>query len=76
MEIYATWNIDVDDGRPIGVDDGTMPGDAAADDPWDFGTDSQYPVLRRWTLMQMAPRRHLNLVGRGVYLRYLMRLLP
>ena len=46
MEIYANWNIDVDDGADAGVDDGTMPGDAAADDPWDFGTDSQYPVLR------------------------------
>ena len=46
MDIYANWNIDVDNGQPIGVDDGTMPGDAAADDPWDFGTSSQYPVLR------------------------------
>ena len=31
--IYATWNLDLD-------------GDGAADDPWDFGTASQYPVLR------------------------------
>ena len=46
MEIYANWNIDVDNGADAGIDDGTMPGDAAADDPWDFGTDSQYPVLR------------------------------
>ena len=46
MEIYANWNIDVDNGADAGVDDGTMPGDAAADDPWDFGTDSQYPVLK------------------------------
>ena len=44
--IYEAWNIDVDDGQPIGVDDGTMPGDAAVDDPWDFGTDSEYPALR------------------------------
>ena len=31
--IYATWNVDVDrDGSP--------------DDPWDFGTGDQYPVLK------------------------------
>ena len=44
--IYEAWNIDVDDGQPIGVDDGTAAGDAAADDPWDFGTDSEYPALK------------------------------
>ena len=32
--IYADWNVDLD-------------GDGRADDPWDFGTDSQYPVLKR-----------------------------
>ena len=31
--IYATWNIDLD-------------GDYEADDPWDFGTSSQYPSLK------------------------------
>ena len=31
--IYSNWNVDVD-------------GDDEADDPWDFGTDRQYPVLR------------------------------
>ena len=30
--IYSTWNVDVD-------------GDGMANDPWDFGTSSQYPVL-------------------------------
>ena len=30
--IYGTWNLDVD-------------GDRRADDPWDFGTGSQYPAL-------------------------------
>ena len=30
--IYANWNVDLD-------------GDGNADDPWDFGTASQYPVL-------------------------------
>ena len=30
--IYANWNVDVD-------------GTAGADDPWDFGTNAQYPVL-------------------------------
>ena len=44
--IYVNWNIDVDNGQPIGVEDGTAIGDAAADDPWDFGTDSEYPALR------------------------------
>ena len=31
--IYADWNVDLD-------------GDGAADDPWHFGTGSQYPVLK------------------------------
>ena len=31
--IYSGWNVDVD-------------GDTVADDPWDFGTDGQYPVLQ------------------------------
>ena len=31
--IYADWNVDVD-------------GYAGGDDPWDFGTNSQYPVLK------------------------------
>ena len=30
--IYANWNVDVD-------------GDGSADDPWDFGTSSEYPTL-------------------------------
>ena len=31
--IYADWNVDID-------------GDGIADDPWDFGTGSQYPILK------------------------------
>ena len=31
--LYAMWNVDVD-GHP------------GADDPWDFGTNSQYPILQ------------------------------
>ena len=31
--IYAEWNLDLD-------------GDGENDDPWDFGTDSQYPALK------------------------------
>ena len=31
--IYADWNVDVD-------------GDGSSDDPWDFGTTSQYPALK------------------------------
>ena len=44
--IYADWNVDVDEGLASGVDDATMPGDATPDDPWDFGTNSEYPVLK------------------------------
>ena len=44
--IYANWNIDVDNGQPIGVDDGTAAGDPGTDNPWDFGTNMQYPALR------------------------------
>ncbi len=38
--IYADWNVDVDVGAYHGTFDG------AGDDPWDFGTSSQYPVLK------------------------------
>ena len=38
--IYADWNVDVNVGAYHGAFDG--PGD----DPWDFGTSSQYPVLK------------------------------
>ncbi len=31
--IYADWNVDID-------------GDGIADDPWDFGTGSRYPILK------------------------------
>ena len=33
VKIYEHWNVDVD-------------GDGTADDPWDFGTASQYPILK------------------------------
>ncbi len=39
-DIYAEWNVDVDDDLNTG--DPTTGGD----DPWDFGTTSQYPVLK------------------------------
>ncbi len=38
--IYADWNVDVHVGGYHGAFDG--PGD----DPWDFGSSSQYPVLK------------------------------
>ena len=44
--IYTAWDVDVDDGLDVGVQDGTMAGDATADDPWDFETSSQYPALQ------------------------------
>ena len=39
-DIYADWNLNVDDDLSTG--DPTT----GADDPWDFGTTSQYPVLQ------------------------------
>ena len=36
---FANWNVDVDGDPSTGDDDGN-------DDPWDFGTASQYPVLK------------------------------
>ena len=46
MDIYANWNIDVDEGLSIGTDDGKNPGDATSDDPWDFVGDKNYPKLK------------------------------
>ena len=36
--IYASWNVNVD-------------GVTGNDDPWDFGTSSQYPILEYGTLL-------------------------
>ena len=49
--IYADWNADLDntDG-----DDNPMTGE---DDPWDFGTSSQYPVLKYGSLNVADQRR-------------------
>ena len=44
--IYEDWNTDVDDGLRMGIDNGMAAGDPEADDPWDFGTSTQYPALR------------------------------
>ena len=41
--IYANWNVDVD-------------GDTSPDDPWDFGTSSQYPALKYGGLDVSAQR--------------------
>ena len=40
--IYANWNVDLD-------------GDNVADDPWNFGTSSQYPTLRAHALAPAPP---------------------
>ena len=37
-DIYAEWNVDVDNSTATGV--------GGKDDPWHFGTDRQYPVLQ------------------------------
>ena len=39
-DIYADWNLNVDDDLTTGD------ASTGADDPWDFGTGSQYPVLK------------------------------
>ena len=44
--IYSAWNLDLDNGLSIGVDDGENPGDDTEDDPWDFGANSEYPALK------------------------------
>ena len=41
--IYADWNVDLD-------------GDGTGDDPWDFGTSSQYPVLKVFAAGVDEPR--------------------
>lgn len=46
--IYAGWNVNLD-GAPGG------------DDPWDFGTSSQYPVLRYGGLADFESLRHLEI---------------
>ena len=49
--IYANWNADLDntdrDNNPM----------AGGDDPWDFGTSSQYPVLKYGGLNVAQQRR-------------------
>ena len=42
--IYSNWNVDIDD-------------DNTADDPWDFGTSNQYPVLKYGGLDPAEQRR-------------------
>ena len=44
--IYLAWNVDVDKGLPVGIQNALIAGDPAADDPWDFGTTTQYPALQ------------------------------
>ena len=41
--IYANWNVNVDGA----------PGD---DDPWDFGTSTQYPILKYGALQNVSQR--------------------
>ena len=44
--IFSTWNIDVDNNLGIGSDNAKEAGDASSDDPWDFGTATDYPALK------------------------------
>ena len=41
--IYANWNVNVD-------------GVTGNDDPWDFGTSSQYPILKYGALQNVTQR--------------------
>ena len=43
---FDNWNLDIDNGRNPGLEDGTTDGDDTPDSPWDFGGDLNYPRLR------------------------------
>ena len=45
-DIYVDWNIDVDNGLSIGIDNAQAGGDTGADNVWDFGTNAEYPALK------------------------------
>ena len=49
--IYANWNVDVDNA------DGDNNTATGVDDPWDFGTSRQYPVLKHGGLDPAQQRR-------------------
>ena len=49
--IYANWNVDVDNA------DGDNNTATGVDDPWDFGTSRQYPVLKHGVLDPAQQRR-------------------
>ena len=57
-DAFADWNVDLD-------------GDGVADDPWDFGTSGQYPVLKRrgldadaqFALQELSPATELSALG-------------
>ena len=46
VEIFETWNLDIDNGLAIGIDNGTLVGDSDLDGPWIFTPASSYPRLR------------------------------
>ena len=48
--IYANWNLDLDGDATTGV--------SGKDDPWDFGTGHQYPVLKYGGLSVAQQRRN------------------
>ena len=50
--IYADWNLDLD-------------GDGADDDPWDFGTSGQYPVLEHADMDPAAQRTQMAQAAPG-----------
>ena len=44
-DLFADWNLDIDEDVNPGLEDGSAAGDDTTDSPWDFGTDSEYPAL-------------------------------
>ena len=63
----ATWNVDIDNDLAVGIQDGTMAGDPGIDNPWDFGSSSQYPALKvdfdgggTATVAEFGPQRELR----------------
>ena len=50
VSIYAGWNLDVDNA------DGGNDTATGTDVPWDFGTSSQYPILKYGALQSVSQR--------------------
>ncbi len=54
--IYANWDLDLDNA------DGDNDPTTGGDDPWDFGTSSQYPLLNLASLRVLSEIRFITLI--------------